>query len=317
MESPLPRRPAQPDLLAKARTVCLRPLRSLLRRRGSRRSATDSINFGGRGGGSGGGEQRGGGGGGSGDDGDDGVPQEKIMWKGWYNRAQGDAWFSTKVSIEQMIGLSAAVLGDMAARDNWGLNELDFVFSTLVVGSILNFSLMYLLASIPATGSGVPKLNMLQKLFSDQILKSWGAPGAHIFEKGYSLPLRATHMVYKGVLFALVGFCAGVVGTTVSNWLLLTRQRLDPQFELQNRPLDVLHNSLTWACHMGASANVRYQVLFGLDMVLCPAMPAQAFLTYSAVVRTLNNILGGASFVFFAKLFGVQETGQEVVSQKS
>ena len=32
-----------------------------------------------------------------------------------------------------MIGVSASVIGDMASRPNWGLNELDFVFATLVV----------------------------------------------------------------------------------------------------------------------------------------------------------------------------------------
>ena len=33
----------------------------------------------------------------------------------------------------QVIGVSASVVGDMASRPNWGLNELDFVFATLVV----------------------------------------------------------------------------------------------------------------------------------------------------------------------------------------
>jgi hypothetical protein len=32
--------------------------------------------------------------------------------------------------------------GDMAARPNWGINELDFIFSTLIVGLIMNFSIM-------------------------------------------------------------------------------------------------------------------------------------------------------------------------------
>ena len=33
----------------------------------------------------------------------------------------------------QIIGVGASVVGDMSSRPNWGLNELDFVFSTLVV----------------------------------------------------------------------------------------------------------------------------------------------------------------------------------------
>lgn len=30
--------------------------------------------------------------------------------------------------------MGASVIGDMSSRPNWGLNELDFVFATLVVG---------------------------------------------------------------------------------------------------------------------------------------------------------------------------------------
>ncbi len=78
-----------------------------------------------------------GGGGGGGDDGDDGSeqPEKKpvIGWKGWQDRVAADPQFVYKVMIEQIIGVSASVIGDMASRPNWGLNELDFVFATLVV----------------------------------------------------------------------------------------------------------------------------------------------------------------------------------------
>ncbi|CAD7703622.1 unnamed protein product [Ostreobium quekettii] len=240
-----------------------------------------------------------------------GAPQEKVFWKGWHERVQADPGFPAKVAIEQIIGVGGSVLGDMAGRDNWGLNELDFVFSTLIVGSILNFSLMYLLAATPTTLGGTTKMNLIQKLFSEQTLKNWGAPGGNMFEAGYSLPMRAANLGYKAVMFSFVGFCAGLVGTATSNTLLFIRRRVDPKFELQNKPPHVLYNSLTWACHMGVSANIRYQALYGLDMVLSPLMPAQIFLTYSTVIRTLNNIVGGTSFVFFAKLFGVQKSSQE------
>ena len=117
----------------------------------------------------------------------------------------------------QIIGVGAAVIGDMSSRPYWGLYELDFVFSTLVVrpsvfplpstglpywlghallgalllkstgkhllrrpaygqvGSILNFSLMYFLA--PTAGASAVGANLLQKLFSEQTLRAWGAPG--------------------------------------------------------------------------------------------------------------------------------------------
>lgn len=43
------------------------------------------------------------------------------------------------------------------------------------MGSILNFSLMYFLA--PTAGASAACANLLQKLFSEQTLRAWGAPG--------------------------------------------------------------------------------------------------------------------------------------------
>lgn len=256
------------------------------------------------------GGQGGGDGGGSGGDGP-APSQGPVLWKGWNDRMSADPQFASKVLVEQVIGVGAAVLGDMSGRPNWGLNELDFVFSTLVVGSILNFSLMYLLAATPGSATAGAKGSFIQRMFSEQTLKNMGAPGGHFFERGFSLPQRMVNLGYKGCLFAFVGFNAGLVGTGLSNGLLMLRKRIDPNFRLQNEVPNVLFNSLTWACHMGVSSNIRYQALYGMDMLVSPLMHPQVFLVYSAVIRTMNNILGGASFVFLAKLSGVQKATQQ------
>jgi hypothetical protein len=41
--------------------------------------------------------------------------------------------------------------------------------------------------------------------------------------------------------------------------------------------------------------------------VLIKAMPLTAFRLYSAVIRALNNAVGGISFVIIARMFGVQK----------
>lgn len=75
--------------------------------------------------------------------------------------------------------MGACVIGDMSSRPNWGLNELDFVFSTVIVGSIMNFSLMYLLApTAAAAGGAAAGGSLLQRALSEQTLRNWGAPGA-------------------------------------------------------------------------------------------------------------------------------------------
>ena len=46
-------------------------------------------------------------------------------------------WLSGVIGCcPQVIGVGASVIGDMSSRPNWGLNELDFVFATLVVSRV-------------------------------------------------------------------------------------------------------------------------------------------------------------------------------------
>jgi Protein RETICULATA-related len=137
-------------------------------------------------GGGSGGSGRGGGGGGGGDGKGEGdsSPQRGgasglFLWQGWADRVAADPEFPFKVMLEQVIGVGASVIGDMSSRPNWGLNELDFVFATLVVGSIVNFALMYLLApTASAAAGGAAGRSLLVRALSDEFLVKWGAPGA-------------------------------------------------------------------------------------------------------------------------------------------
>lgn len=272
------------------------------------------------GGGSGtGGNGLGGSGGGGGDDGgkDDGRPAGGIMWKGWYDRVAADPQFVYKVLIEQIIGVGASVFGDMASRPNWGLNELDFVFATLVVGSIVNFSLMYLLAPTVASASS-GAVGPIAKLFSEQTLVNMGAPGGHMFQPGnYSVVKRGLNFAYKGGIFAGIGMCSGLIGTAISNGLLMARKKFDPDFVMQNTPPNVLANAGCWALHMGVSSNLRYQILNGMDMVLQPKLPTSAFRILTSIVRGANNAVGGVSFVTIAKFMGVQKAAEPAAPEET
>ncbi|KAL3142737.1 hypothetical protein ABBQ38_003037 [Trebouxia sp. C0009 RCD-2024] len=257
------------------------------------------------GGGDGGGDSQG--------DGQNSSPKNSLL-KGWEDRIAADPQFTYKVFVEQVIGVGAAVLGDMSSRPYWGLYELDFVFCTVIVGSIVNLSLMYLLAPTVSSTAG-KSMGLIQKLFSEQILQSWGAPTGHMFERGYPFASRIVNLGYKGFLFAFVGMCAGLTGTAISNTLLVLRQKLDPNFKSQNEAPNVPLNAATWAAHMGISSNVRYQVLNGLDMVAQPSMSPLVFKIFTSVLRTANNVVGGISFVTLAKLFGVQSSKGDEVKQ--
>ncbi|KAF5750348.1 hypothetical protein HS088_TW03G00684 [Tripterygium wilfordii] len=259
------------------------------------------IGSGGGTGGSGGGDRWSSGGGDeSSDDKRDTFGPLGLFLNGWRSRVQADPQFPFKVLMEELVGVTACVLGDMASRPNFGLNELDFVFSTLVVGSILNFVLMYILA--PTAGASAS--SGLPSIFAN-------CPTSHMFEPGaFTLFNRLGTFVYKGVLFAAVGFAAGLVGTALSNGLIAMRKKMDPEFETPNKPPPTLLNAGTWALHMGLSSNFRYQTLNGFEFVLAKGMPPLVFKVSVVILRCLNNVLGGVSFVMLARMTGSQIGGK-------
>lgn len=219
---------------------------------------------------------------------------------GWRSRVAADPQFVFKVLMEEVVGVSACILGDMASRPNFGLTELDFVFSTLVVGSILNFTLMYLLAPTMSSASA-----SLPSIFVN-------SPTSHMFEPGpYSLMNRLGTFVYKGAVFAAVGLAAGLVGTALSNGLIKMRKKMDPNFKSPNKPPPMFLNAITWAAHMGVSSNLRYQTLNGIEFLLTKGLPPVVFKTCVFGLRLANNVLGGMTFVILAKMTGAQNSGAE------
>ena len=238
----------------------------------------------------------GGNGGGSGGSKRPGLNPLSIFLQGWRSRVSADPQFPFKVLMEEIVGVSACVLGDMASRPNFGLNELDFVFSTIVVGSIVNFVLMYLLAPTVTANSCLPGV------FAS-------CPSGHIFQLGkYSAMERIGTFLYKGSTFAVVGFAAGLAGTVICNGLISLRRKMDPDFEIPSNPPPAVLNALTWSIHMGLSSNLRYQSLNGMEFLLERSkMSAAAFRGSIIVLRCLNNVLGGVSFVALARLTGSQK----------
>lgn len=248
----------------------------------------------------------GGGDGGSGDGKSDGASEFDSFGpigafvSGWRSRVAADPQFVFKVLMEEIVGVSACVLGDMASRPNFGLTELDFVFSTLVVGSILNFTLMYLLAPTMSCASA-----SLPSIFAN-------SPTSHMFEPGpYTLMNRLGTFVYKGAVFAAVGLAAGLVGTALSNGLIKMRKKMDPNFESPNKPPPMFLNAITWAAHMGVSSNLRYQTLNGVEFLLAKGLPPVVFKTSVFGLRLANNVLGGMTFVILARMTGSQNPGAE------
>nr|KYP74952.1 hypothetical protein KK1_007647 [Cajanus cajan] len=57
---------------------------------------------------------------------------------------------------------------------------------------------------------------------------------------------------------------------------------------------------------MGVSSNLRYQTLNGVEFVLEKLVPPFVFKSSVLLLRLLNNVLGGMTFVMLARLTGSQ-----------
>ncbi|KAL1554940.1 Protein RETICULATA-RELATED 3, chloroplastic [Salvia divinorum] len=230
----------------------------------------------------------------------DGFGPIGAFLTGWRERVAADPQFPFKVLMEELVGVSACILGDMASRPNFGLNELDFVFSTIVVGSILNLLLMYILAPTSSSlGQSLPSI------FA-------GSPASHMFEPGaFTVMERLGTFVYKGVLFAAAGFAAGLVGTAISNGLIELRKKVEPEFVRPNKAPPTLLNAWAWAVQLGVSSNLRYQVLNAVEFILAKKLTMNVFKSLVVVLRCFNNVLGGMSFVAVARWMGSQVVEEE------
>lgn len=223
-------------------------------------------------------------------------------WPGWRRRVAADPDFPFKVLMEETVGLALAASGMIAARGKNILAELDFAFCDIAVGGTLNFILVYLLTPAFGARAGGGALAKLP---------------ANLFAGGdYSLAMRAGGFLYKGALFAGCGFVGSLLGTSASQGLLLLRRaagalsgkkaeggNAEGDKELPN----VVVNSAAWAGFMFVSSNPRYQAVAGMERALFAVAPEAVAKVCSGALRTGNNVLGGAVWVWWARAIGLQK----------
>eukprot|EP00287_Rhodomonas_sp_CCMP768_P017287 CAMPEP_0202816580 /NCGR_PEP_ID=MMETSP1389-20130828/7032_1 /ASSEMBLY_ACC=CAM_ASM_000865 /TAXON_ID=302021 /ORGANISM="Rhodomonas sp., Strain CCMP768" /LENGTH=378 /DNA_ID=CAMNT_0049488647 /DNA_START=26 /DNA_END=1162 /DNA_ORIENTATION=+ len=222
-------------------------------------------------------------------------------WGAWRDKMLADPEFAYKMMVEETVGLGLAMSGTVAARGKDLLNELDFFLTDCAVGAVLNFVLIWLLAPTvrqsAATGAIAQQLSRLP---------------AFVFAEGqYSLAQRAAAGLYKGSLFGACGFVGSVGGTSLAYLLFLIRQMADPEAGSSEKRLpNVLANSLGWASFMFVSTNPRYQFVNGIEQVMYKVVPPSVGRVGSLVLRTGNNVVGGATWVMWARYIGLQKKAE-------
>lgn len=95
-----------------------------------------------------------------------------------------------------------------------------------------------------------------------------------IFEKGipgvreYSVGARFACVGVKFLEYSLAGMVCGLIGQGIANSAMLARRAGSPDAEFSVDPPPLLKTALVWGLFMGASSNLRYQAVFGLERLV-------------------------------------------------
>ncbi|KAM4096573.1 hypothetical protein ACJW30_08G115000 [Castanea mollissima] len=225
------------------------------------------------------------------------------------NRMLADPSFLFKVGTEIVIDSCCATFAEVQKRgkDFWA--EFELYAADLLVGVVVDFALVGLLA--PYARFGQP--SMSRGLFGS-FNRACAALPSSVFEAerpgcSFSAKQRIATYFYKGVLYGSVGFGCGLIGQGIANMIMNAKRSLNKSDEDIPVP-PLVQSAALWGVFLAVSSNTRYQIINGLEQLveaspLAKRLPPVA-MAFTVGVRFANNIYGGMQFVDWAKLSGVQ-----------
>jgi hypothetical protein len=235
-----------------------------------------------------------------------------------------DPRFLFKVGAEVAIDAGCATVAEVRKRGPEFWDEFEFYLSDLLVGCVLDVVLVTLMAPAAVLGragprsagfiaSRSPRLAAALERVPSAVLEASPAGGPR-----YSPAARAACLGVKFGEYSLAGMACGAVGQAIANGLMAVKRavgesraaaagKAPPHPGLTPPPVGL--TALTWGLFMGASSNVRYQIVYGLeravDVTLARAFPPAAYAATLAF-RFANNVIGGENFIDMARWTGIQ-----------
>jgi hypothetical protein len=245
-----------------------------------------------------------------------------LQWRFFRDRVLADPEFIFKLLAQEYIGNGTQLVGEFLVRGREIVDELEYVLSDLIVGTVVEASFVVLLApSVPfpqmyQQASGTFQRGWWQQLWNHYLKWAQSLP-ANAFEKSmpplrvYSLPSRIFTVLHTSTQYFMIGFACGIVGTAITYGLLGIRQTFDPAYKPVRPMPPVVPNSIGWGAFMALSSNPRFQLVEGLERLSHMIFAKQPFWNRSLIVslRFLNNFYGGIHFVQFFRWAGLQATG--------
>jgi len=210
--------------------------------------------------------------------------------RGLVGRLMADPGLAQKVVLDVAITAAMNVYWEARQRGEAFRSELDLVAVNTGVAALASGAMVYMLA--PARIGAVARAPW-QEMLS-------GLPN-NVFEassktRSFTLGSRAAGFLTKAGQLSAVGAAAGAAMSLGGSAVVSMRQRADPRFE-PSVPVPELSRSVAgMGAFMGLSANLRYNLLAGLDRYMFERANVLGYYVLStAAARTASAAVGQPS----------------------
>ncbi|KAJ4720148.1 protein RETICULATA-RELATED 5, chloroplastic-like [Melia azedarach] len=221
------------------------------------------------------------------------ISELAHRFQGFRERLLADPKFLHRLAIEEAISITTTLLAQYERRKENFFEELDYVITDTVRGTVVDFFTVWLPAPTISFLSYADEMNLPDNV--DALTGLLGSIPDNAFQK--NLVGKDWNLNHR-VASVLVG------GLKLASWLLINETK-DPQY---------LKQQLFIAAFLEHSANLRYQIIAGVvEHRISDVFSSQTLLVnmLSFLARTINSYWGTQQWVDLARFSGLQTRKSE------
>ncbi|KAF8009748.1 hypothetical protein BT93_J0670 [Corymbia citriodora subsp. variegata] len=242
------------------------------------------------------------------------IAELTHRFQGFRERLLADPKFLHRLAIEEAISITTTLLAQYERRKENFFEELDYVITDTLRGSVVDFFTVWLPAPTISFLSYADEMNMPDSM--DPLRGILGSIPDNAFQKNlagkdWNVSHRIASVLFGGLKLGMVGFISSIGTVTTSNILYALRRFLNPALAAgqQNKRSPILKTAIVYGCFLGTSANLRYQIIAGIvEHRISEEFSSQTLLVnmLSFIARTINSYWGTQQWVDLARFTGLQ-----------
>lgn len=246
------------------------------------------------------------------------ISELAHRFQGFRERLLADPKFLHRLAIEEAISITTTLLAQYERRKENFFEELDYVITDTLRGSVVDFFTVWLPAPTISFLSYADKMNSPNNV--NGLTGLLGSIPDNAFQKNlvgkeWNLSHRLASVLFGGLKLASVGFISSIGAVAASNILYAMRKFVNPALtNQQTKRSPILKTAVFYSCFLGISANLRYQIIAGVvEHRISDEFSSQTLLVnmLSFLSRTINSYWGTQQWVDLARFSGLQTRKSE------